>query len=264
MLRSVWTKTLWEGRNGIVLWSVALAGVSLMYALFYPSINQESFAQAMESFPEALMLAFGWDDLTSAAGYLGSTVFGLLAPILLIVFAIGLGTRAIAGDEEAGTLDLLLAHPVSRARVVLERALALAVSLTVATLAVFGAIVAARGVAELDALSVSAIAAASLHLLLLALTFGTLALALGAIGGSRSLALSGAAIVAVLGYFGNTIARQVDATRWLATLSPFRYYEGGAPLRNGLQVGDATVLLVASALFFAVAVVALGRRDVGA
>ena len=39
-----------------------------------------------------------------------------MLPLLLLVYAIGAGSRAIAGEEESGTLDLLLAHPLSRRR----------------------------------------------------------------------------------------------------------------------------------------------------
>jgi ABC-type transport system involved in multi-copper enzyme maturation permease subunit len=34
---------------------------------------------------------------------------------------IAAGTRAVAGDEEAGTLELILAHPVSRRGLALRR-----------------------------------------------------------------------------------------------------------------------------------------------
>jgi ABC-type transport system involved in multi-copper enzyme maturation permease subunit len=68
-----------------------------------------------------------------------ATVFGLdaqreslairrffLAPLLFLIFAIGQGSGAIAGEEERGTLDLLLANPRSRVRIVLEKFGALA------------------------------------------------------------------------------------------------------------------------------------------
>lgn len=263
MLRSIWTKTLLEGRVGLIGWSIALAAVAILYAAFYPSMNQEAFAVVMDSMPSALTDAFGWSDLTSAAGYLGSTVFGIIAPILLTVYGIGLGSRAVAGDEEAGTLDLLLAHPVSRARVVVERTLAMTVAIAIGCAAVFLAVVAVRVPAQLEALSIGVIAATAGQLALLGLTFGTLALAVGAATGRRSTAVAVAAVVAVIGYFGNTLARQVDAIAWLAHLSPFRYYQGGEPLRNGLQVGDAAVLLTTCAVLTVVAVLGLVRRDVG-
>jgi ABC-2 type transport system permease protein len=262
MLRSIWTKTLWDARFGLVGWAVALALTTLVYAAFYPSFTDEAMAQALAAYPEALMRAFGWTDLTSAAGYLGSTVFGLLAPILLLVYAIGLGGRAVAGEEESGALDLLLAHPVSRTRAVLERTLAIVIALALVSLVVFVALVAVRGAAELTAIPVSHLAAATLQLALLGVTVGTLALAVGALTGSRALAVSVAAAVAVLGYFANTLAAQLDATAWLRHLSVFRYYAGAEVLRSGLDPLLTLVLVLVSAACTAIAVVGLGRRDV--
>ena len=60
-------------------------------------------------------------DYTTPEGYLQSELFSFLAPILLIVYTIGAGARAIAGEEEAGSLDLLLSTCRSRRRRVLVR-----------------------------------------------------------------------------------------------------------------------------------------------
>jgi ABC-2 type transport system permease protein len=70
--------------------------------------------------------------------------------VLLIIFTTGIGARAIAGEEESGRLDLLLAYPVSRTRVVVQRFAAL----VVATLLVGGAmllvLLALSGPAQLE------------------------------------------------------------------------------------------------------------------
>lgn len=262
MLRDVWAKTLWDQRRGLLGWAIGLAGVSLVYGAFYPSVSQPAFAEAMEAFPPALMDAFGWSDLTSAEGYLGSTVFGLLGPVLVIILAIATGARAIAGDEEAGTLELVLAQPIGRIKLVLQRALALAVAMVMAGAVVLVAMLVISGPAELG-IPVANLAAAAWQLALLGLTFGSLALAVGGVAGRRSLVLAATAAVAVTAYLGNTVALQVDALAWLQDVSAFHYYAGGEPLRNGLQLGDTAVLLAASAVLVAIAAAAFDRRDVG-
>jgi len=45
----------------------------------------------------------------------------MMVPLLLLVFGIGFGTNAIAGDEEKGTLGFLLASPLPRWRVVVAK-----------------------------------------------------------------------------------------------------------------------------------------------
>jgi hypothetical protein len=93
---------------------------------FYPSIskNAASFEKLLGSLPEGLRKAFG-EDFASPAGYLQARLFSIFAPVLLLIYAIGAGSRAIAGEEERQTLDLLLSTPAPRRRVVLDKALAM-------------------------------------------------------------------------------------------------------------------------------------------
>lgn len=264
MLRSVFTKSLWDQRRGIVAWAIAIAVVGAAYAAFYPSINDPNMEAALDAFPKEVLDALGMADITSPQGYVGSTVFGLLGPALMIVYAASLGTRAIAGDEESGRLDLLLAHPVTRWSVVLQRAAAVVVALAVATAALLAAMVAISGPAQLGALSVADLAAASLQLFLLAAVFATLALAVGAATGSRALAMGTVAFVAVGSYLANTMGPSVSAIAWTQHLSPFFYATGGQPLANGWQVGDALILSSVAVILVGAAVFAFGRRDVAA
>ncbi|WP_280309792.1 hypothetical protein [Nocardia abscessus] len=49
----------------------------------------------------------------------------------------------------------------------------------------------------------------------------------------------------MLAYAANSLAGAIGAD-WLKYLSPFHYYIGGEPLRNGMQWTDAAVLVVIS------------------
>ena len=263
MLRSVFGKSLWDQRRGIGVWSLAVAAVGVLYASFYPSMNNPDMAAAIRAFPEGLLEALGMADITSPAGYLGSTTYGILGPVLTIIFGSTLGIRAIAGDEESGRLDVLLAHPVERWTVVVQRAAAMVVALVLAGVLLFAAMVAVSGPAQFQEIGVANLAAASAHLVLLGLVFGSLGLAVGAVTGSRGLAWGVVAIVAILTYLANSLGPTVDVIAWTQDLSPFHYYSGGRPLANGLQVADALVLAGTSLVLVAIAVVGFRRRDIG-
>jgi ABC-2 type transport system permease protein len=262
MLRSVFGKSLWDQRRGIAGWSVAIAAVGVLYAAFYPSMNNPDMQAALEAFPPELLEGLGMTDITSAAGYLGSTTYGILGPILMIIFAGGLGVRAVAGDEEAGRMDVLLAHPVERWAVVVQRAAAMVIAVTVAGIVLFLAMLAVSGVAQLEEIGVANFAATTVQMGLLGLVFGSLGLAVGALTGSRGIAWGAVALVAVLSYLANTLGPTVDWLEWTQNASPFFYYSGGRPLANGLQVGDALVLAGIVMAFVAIAVVAFRRRDI--
>jgi ABC-2 type transport system permease protein len=121
---------------------------------------------------------------------------------------------------------------------------------------------AVAGPAEFADIGAANLAAASGQLVLLAFFFGSLALAVGAVTGSRGLALGVVAIVGVLTYFANTLGPSVEALAWSEKVSPFFYYSGGDPLRNGFQVIDSLILLAAAAVLIGIAVLGFRRRDV--
>ena len=262
MLRSVFAKTLWDQRRGIIGWSLSIAAVGVLYAAFYPSMANPDMAAAMEAFPEGMLDALGFADITSPAGYLGGTTYGLLGPVLMIIFASTLGARAIAGEEEAGRLDVLLAHPIDRGSVVVQRAGALLVALAVAGIALFLVMTAAAGPAQYAEIGAGNLGAATVQLVLLGTFFGALALSVGALTGRRELALAVVAIIGIATYFANTLGPSVEAIAWSRDVSPFRYYSGGQPLVNGWQLADGLVLLLAAVVLVAIGVVGFRRRDV--
>jgi ABC-2 type transport system permease protein len=262
MLRNVFAKSVRDQRRGIAAWAIAIALVGAAYAAFYPSMNNPDMQAALDAFPPELLDALGMADITSPNGYLGSTVFGLLGPALVVVYAGGIGMRAIAGEEEAGRLELFLAHPLARRSLVLQRAAAVTVALAVVTFVLFVALVAIRSPAQLLALSPINLAAASLQLFLLGVVFGTLALAVGAATGRRALAMGAVAVVAVGSYVANTLGPAVPALAWTQSISPFFYLSAGQPLANGWQVRDALVLSSVAVALVGAAVVGFNRRDV--
>src|SRR5664279_3386289 len=99
----------------------------------------------LKAHPAALLEALGYTNVISAAAYVGATIYGLLGPVLVAVLAISHGARSIAGDEEQGTLDLLLAHPVSRVQVAMQRLASLICELAVVGVVLWGALLLVAG-----------------------------------------------------------------------------------------------------------------------
>ena len=124
MLRNVLTKTVRDGRRGWVWWTIGLvAYVALIVSFFQTISGDQSYNQQIEDLPEAARAFFGGSqDLSTPAGYLQTELFSLMLPGLVLIYAILLGTGAVAGEEERHTVDLLLANPVSRTRLVIEKA----------------------------------------------------------------------------------------------------------------------------------------------
>jgi ABC-2 type transport system permease protein len=181
-------------------------------------------------------------------------------PVILGVFAVLGGSGLLAGDEENGTLDLVLAHPVSRGGVFLARLAAFgAATLLVLVLAWLGLAVPARW----SALPVSPGALALPFVSLLAVLgfFGTLALLCSMLLPSRTTAAMAAGIVLVVSYFITSLAQINPAMRALARLSPLDYYQSGYAV-TGLDWAWLAGLLAVSVVFAGLAWWRFERRDI--
>ena len=207
-------KTLRDQRRALIGWSIGVAALVLLYASFYPSIkaNAAQLDKYFESLPEALRNAIGTGTISSPVGYLRSEIFSTMGPLLLLILAIGAGARAIAGEEERKTLDLLLANPVTRRTAVLQKFWAMVGAtagvglVLVAAIAVFGPAFGLH-VALIDIL------AASVSAVALAVSFGAVALAVGCWRGRRGVAIAVATTLAVASYLLNVLAPSVDVHR---------------------------------------------------
>ncbi|MDF5758682.1 ABC transporter permease subunit [Spongiactinospora sp. TRM90649] len=261
------SRSLRESRRALIGWTV---GVSVFLSVYlfaaYPSlVGDPSLAGQMArvKFPGAMRdLMGGLADFTTAAGYLQTLIYQLFGPMLFIGCATGLANRAIAGPEESGTLELTMALPLTRGRLVAERLAAMALGLlamAAVTLLVAWAAVVSNGMN----VPFGRLLAAHLGVYLVALLCGTLCLLAGAATGSKGIALSVVGVAAVGGYVVETLGKQVPVLEWARWISPFHYYLEGRPIHDGLPVVDYLVLLGATAVLAVGAILAFDRRDVG-
>jgi ABC-2 type transport system permease protein len=264
MLRSVAAKTLRDARPAFVWWALGLTGYVALIVSVYPTVRDNpELNELVEAYPEALkaFISFGGQlDFTSAAGYLGSELFSFMIPILFLVAAIGHGAGSIAGEEERGTLELLLSTPLSRARIALEKLAAMCVELAALGVVLWLALWIGTLVFEMD-VSAGHLAAATAAVVALAIAYGAVAFMLGAGTGRKGLAIGVAVALAVAAYLVNSLAALVDALEPAQKLSPFYHYAAGDPLHQGLDPWHTLVLLAVASAAAAVGVIAFGRRD---
>jgi putative exporter of polyketide antibiotics len=125
-------KTLRDARGTAIGIGLITAAIAVLDLAVYPS-----YKESLASFevPEAFKGFLGEaTDISSPAGFLTAEFFSWV-PLLLVTLAIVAGTAAFAGEEGAGTLDLLLAQPVKRWRVVVEKTAALTIAVVLCALA---------------------------------------------------------------------------------------------------------------------------------
>lgn len=263
-MRSVFTKSLYDARRSIVGWSVELVGIVVLIVAIYPSFgHSKAIASLGKSFPAGLTAFVGYGgkvDYTSPVGFLGTELFTLMLPLLLIGLAVVGGAKTISGEEEQGTLELLLANPISRTRLLLEKSGALLVQLGLLTAVLFAALALSTRAWHVH-IGVGRLAAASAFVLLVAALFGALAVAVGAATGRHDLAVGIPAGGAAVAYVVNGVAPLVSWLSGPAKATPFYHYTAPAPLLHGFQFDHALVLAVPTALLAALGAAMFARRD---
>jgi ABC-2 type transport system permease protein len=259
----LYRRALGDSWRSLIGWSLGVAAAVALYVPLFPSIGGSPEVQKLlESLPPELVKAIGYDSIGTGAGYVHSTFYGLIGFALIVIAATLWSSAAIAGDEETGSLELTLAHGVTRIQLVLERAAAIITRLAWLAIVSVLLVLALNDSAglKIDAGNLVAEGAAYLGLGIL---FASVGLAVGALTGRRAFASGAAAGVAVLGYALNAIANQSADLEWLYNLSPYAWAYRNLPLSNGVDWGGLGLLYGVSAALIAIAVVALNKRDVG-
>lgn len=259
MFGTVFTKTLRDQRRGLIGWGTGIVATVALMAAIWPSFSDVDYESLLDQYPEAMKEIFNIGDMGTATGFMNAELYSLLLPALFIVFAIGRGARLVAGEEEEGTLETLAALPVSRDRVLLEKAAALAVALAVLALALFvsSALMSAAigmGIPLLHLLN------AAVAMYLLGFEFGFLALAVSAGTGRRGLAIGAATAVAAASYLLFVMGQLVEAVEPLLELSPFHQAVAGGPIGATLPAVALAMPLV-GLLALAAALPVFHRRD---
>jgi ABC-2 type transport system permease protein len=252
-------------RRGMVWWALGLVALTALLLAVYPTVrDQSSLRDLMRDYPDAVKELLGIGDLeyTSAAGYLGAELFGMVTPLLLAIVAISAGARAFAGEEERGHLETILTLPVGRRRVVLEGLAAMAAEVVALGAVLLVALLVGAPMVDMHIAS-GHLAAAVLAAVLLAVGFGSVAMAIGAATGRRAIATGAAAALALAAYLVDSLGALVPWLSDLEPFTPFHHYAGPEPLLHGASLPHLAALLALAAAGAAAAVIAVERRDIG-
>ena len=246
----------------IIGWGLSLAVLGGYLILFYDTLaeQQAQLTQLISQYPPELMAMFGgMEDMFTPHGYINVEFFSYM-PLILGIYIVLSGSGLLVGDEENGTLDLVLAHPVSRTATFWGRLLSFTVTvLAILLIAWVGFVLAIPG--TLLDISPLEMALPFLSLFALLALFGMLALLFSQLLPSRRLAAMGSALLLVAGFFITTLARLDENLVNLARLSPLNYYQGGLALLDMDWVWFSA-LLGAAVVFALLAWWRFQRRDI--
>jgi ABC-2 type transport system permease protein len=261
MPRSIWTKTLRDYRVPILGWGLGLA---LLVYFTIVSYAQLTLSARQDAAHFASTLRFFGDPvaLTTPVGYATWKQMGSL-PLILGIWTVLAGARLLRREEERRSLDILLATPCSRVRLLLEKTTALVAALVMIGILIgLGALAGeSKAGAPVDA---GGALLAGLNVSLAALVFAMLALLLSQVLRTAGAAAGLTGAVMVAAWLVDGTARVADVGL-LGHLSPLYYYDLSKPLipTYGTNVGGLLVMAMAALVLGGVSILLFPRRDIG-
>lgn len=256
-------RTLAVERRPILGWAVATLLIVLVTAGSWPGIADAGaeVEQILENLPDALTAFFG-DSIGSfsAASVVGSRLFGTIGMALMIGYAVSRGARNLAGEEAAGTLEVVITQPISRTAVAVDKVGAMLVCLAGLVALEVVALLVMMPLVGLD-LAVGRVLAAATGLYLLAAMFGCIAFAVGAATGRRTAAVAVGGGGAGALFLLTGLGALVEGLEAVARISPFTHYDGAAVLAGGLSPLPPLVFALVGLAAVLAGTVAFRRRD---
>jgi ABC-2 type transport system permease protein len=256
----IWIKTFSEHQVLLIITGyVMFLVMGVLVGPIYSWIPADLF-DIFDQFPEALLAAFGGGDISTPEGFYQLETFGLMAPIAIMVATIAVGARALAGEEERRTMGLLLANPIKRSKIVIEKVWAMVASAITIGFATFAGVTAGSLLGGLG-MDVGNIAATCLLVTLLGLVIGALALALSAATGRVKVAIFGSIGAAGVFYLASSFLPLSESAAGFAKWSPFYYYLSSDPLLTGMDWGNGAILAGLVLGLILLSIVLFQRRD---
>jgi ABC-2 type transport system permease protein len=260
MFGSILSKSLRDYRVPMLAWGFGMA-------LFMVAVVGTATPAVVTAYISLVrILGFLGDPyaMNTPEGYITFRYMETIWPLLLSIWPILAGARLVRGEEERGTMDVLLATSQSRVRLLLEKVGALVIALLV--IAVLFALGVVAGEAALGGGHIDFVRAllAGLNLSLFAFFFGMVALLISQLTIGRRAAAGWASGLLILFVLLEMVGRELNGA-WVQYLSPLYYYNLNRPLIAGfpdqplaalVPLGLSVLCLVGSVLLFA-------RRDIG-
>ena len=260
MYSNIFLKTLRDGRRSMLLFSLVQFLIGIYLALLFPDVAT-SFASMIEDLPDFLKSFIGSaEEFATPEGFFTTDPYGVITPLIMVALGINRGASAVAGEEQAHTLDQLLGNPVGRTTVLIHKSLALMVDCLLPTIAVAAALLLGATIMDYS-ISLSGLFQMSVSLLLLTYAAGFLALGIGAATGSKTLAISVPSVITGVGYLINILVPVVESLSFTRYLSLMHYYIGAKPFIHGITPWHALVLIGIAAVPLIVGVYRFNDRD---
>lgn len=262
MFNTIFSKAIWDRKISIIATSVGMFVFALMFAALHQSFAGE-IGNFADSFPAGISAIVG--DISAAstpAGFLSLELYSLLLPFAVAITGIVFAANAIGKEEESGTLELLLASPISRSKIVLHKMFAIKFTLFVIAFSAWAGVVIGKTLFVFDVNLVD-VALASLSVFMLGMVYAMAAFAGQSLSGKARTGIGiGAGLLAVT-YVADIVSKLVTNLEGLKYISPFYYMDVSNVLHGSAELINFVVLLGVAAALYVITHVGFNKRDTG-
>jgi ABC-2 type transport system permease protein len=261
---SVYLKTVRDFRVAILGWGIGIGvSLALVIASYSAAISEPGAKEALVA--TARSFSFFWEavGVDTPGGYAMFKLGSLM--VFPAIWALLAASRIVRGEEERGSMDVLLSLPRSRARVVLAKIAALGTALLLMGLLI-GVLTALAGGRANAGFSLGDALLFGLNIALVSAVFAALALLISQFTHERSTAAGLTGALFGLAILLNSLAHLAPDANGLAHISPVYLFGLSKPLIPGHGVDVVAMLVLAgmSLVFTALGVLLFLGRDVGA
>jgi ABC-2 type transport system permease protein len=262
LLNSVFLKSLRDQLKSILGWGVGLAALAWMTLIFYPEVSKlgQGFNDLLKSMPYLGTMLGDVDSFTTIGGYVTSQLLSYM-PLLLGVYGMMVATSTITGEVERGTIDFLLAHPIPRWRVILEKYAAMLVAI-LAICVLLGIGMAIGGLSIGQDVPVTTWLFSALNIFPITLFYASVTFALACALRGRGIPLGAGAGLAVAGFILNGLAPLVEGLKAYRVLTIYYLFSASKPFSTGINWLYVGILLISSLFFLGLALITFERRDI--
>ncbi|HLO34608.1 MAG TPA: ABC transporter permease subunit [Candidatus Deferrimicrobium sp.] len=257
---------LWRSQRAkLLIVCLAMAGWSLLLPVVYQSFGSQMRALMNSGiFPKELM-SFGGGDVFSLGGSIALGYVHPISIILVAIFAVGFTTAAVAGERQRGTLEVLLARPLSR-RVLYatELAVALVFIALILAAAAIGTVIGAALAGVLDQLAVERLPMLWLNGMLLWGAFAAIGLAASVSFDQFTPAIGVTVAIVIVMYFLDILGSLWPDAKGLQPYSLFHYLAAREVLAGTVSLSGLALLAAVGAAAVGYALVVFPRRDLAA
>lgn len=240
----------------------------VMFSLNQDNSLAESYGKLLGSFPPAFLSALGAEDLAkdlTPEAFIGFAAL-LYGNIIMAVYAVMAGLSIIANEEDEGSINVLLALPIPRWQVIVEKFLAFALLIIcIPLLQYIGFILGRMATPEIVVVDMNKLLMGTLNEIPAGLSIMATTVFFSSIFARKAISTgvaSGFVLVSYVMFVMGNMVTEDSPGRIIGDLSIWTYFDSQMVMRDGLQVANVALLVGLAIVLLVLSVLAFERRDV--